>query len=112
MELARLGILAARLPDLSKLGIWGAVMIAASVLLGAVLLWLKRKVLSDRPWPQRSAGFTLTSLEQMHRSGQISDEEFKALRLRALDLSAGRGEADNRSSSGPVVNDDEEKAVP
>ena len=38
MELAPLGILAARLPDLSKLGIWGAVMIAASVLLGAVLL--------------------------------------------------------------------------
>ena len=59
--------------------ICGTVIIAATVLFyAAVRIWLRRAHASN------AADFAIDDIEQLHRKGLISDEEFSRLRRKAL----------------------------
>jgi hypothetical protein len=90
--------------------IWGGIVIAAVLLLGFVLMWVRRKYhpAGGAARPRDEAGFTVDDLERLHASGQISREEFKRLRSVALGLGGASGPAGDSSSSVAVFSDDEE----
>lgn len=60
--------------------LWGAILIVAIVLLGFVALHLRRRLMNE---PASDAGedhWSLQSLREMRKAGQISEEEFQTLR--------------------------------
>src|SRR5687768_12053515 len=73
--------LAAQENALSSVFVWSLVLVA--IVIGAFWLvsMLKRrlKVTDDEP---ASLGFTLSDLREMHRAGQLSDEEFERARTK------------------------------
>lgn len=64
--------------------IWVSVVLVLIVVAGLVLVsQLKRRLQhSDSPI---SAGFTLSDLRQMHKSGQMSDEEFERAKAKVVE---------------------------
>jgi len=87
--------------------LWGIVVVLALLLLGALLLWMRRRYHS---LPSRresaEAGFSIGGLESLRRNAQITREEFKRLRRLALGLDRGPEEKDNPTSSPPMKDDD------
>src|SRR6476661_303068 len=68
--------------------LWSAVVIGICVA-GFFLLSMVRKRLKEAPTAEGpAAGFTLSDLRQLHKSGQMSDEEFE--RARAKIVAAGK----------------------
>ncbi len=67
--------------DLTETIIWALVTLALFVVLGFGVLIYRRRYLSPRS--EQSEGFSLEDIRQMHRSGQLSDEEYDRMR-RAL----------------------------
>ena len=88
--------------------LWGGLVLVAAVLVGLVMLWLRRKFREEDAGP--ASAFSMSSLEQMRSRGEITDEEFKALRRRVLGLHE-ESEAEAGASSEPPADDDEREAV-
>lgn len=86
--------------------VWYAVaLVAAVIVMGIIVLWLRRRYLGgeDR---QVQAPLTIEAVEEMHRRGLISTEEFSILRRNALGLATGAKE--NRNSLlRPELKDDD-----
>lgn len=92
--------------DPARVVLWGAIMVAAVVVLGGGVLWLRRR-LFRRPAAGEDAGFSIEHLEELHRCGQIDDAEFRRLRNAALGLGPPGAEKPDRPSSPPCDADDE-----
>jgi hypothetical protein len=60
--------------------VWSLVLVAVVIAGYATVLWVRRKLrpADEPPVP----GFTLEDLRQMHRKGQLTDEEFERARSR------------------------------
>jgi len=88
--------------------VWSSIGIAVVLILGAGLMWFRRKYHSDSAGGAGgpSGTFSMDSIEEMHRSGMISDEEFRRLRNRSLGLDTGGPNGDNSTSSAPLNVDD------
>lgn len=92
-------------PSAYKAIIAGLVLIV--LLLGAwpVLLWLRRRALI-REYGDRPGGFSMEDLEELRRTGRISDEEFSRIRRSLLGLPPASPETDGDSSAPPSGDDD------
>jgi len=87
--------------------IWCASVLAAVFILGAALMVIRHKYRPQEGRGEESAGFGIEQLESMVDDGQISRDEFRALRRAALGLDCGAGSDDNAPSSGGSDDDDE-----
>jgi len=92
-----------------KLLIWTGVMIVAIILLGSAVLWLRRRVFARCARGEGDSGFSIDQLEELHRSGQLSEAEFRRLRRASLGLERPTARKSNSSSSPPGPDDDGEK---
>lgn len=83
------GILAAR-PDVGPVLLWVGVLVVAVVLLGVVLMALRRRILGgDEP----GQGEAIESLRRMHERGAISAREYRAIRSSMIEHLGGAGSA-------------------
>ena len=73
--------------------------VAGVVVMGFVLLLLRRKYHPKYAADEDDTGFSMDRLERLRREGEISDEEFRRLRRVALGLDIPAAQADNASSS-------------
>lgn len=94
--------------DATDLFVWGALLMGAILVLGVLVIWLRRR-LFGRPAPGEDAGFSVEHLEELRRAEQIDDAEFKRLRSVALGLETPRDEKPNHHSSSPADRDDEKQ---
>ena len=82
--------------SLVELLLWGVIL---TVLVGA-LAWLvlsaRRRIKAP---PEDEDPFSIMQLERLRESGQLTDEEFRQLRLTALGLSTDRTPARDRSDA-------------
>jgi len=88
-------------------GIYWILVVVMSM--GGLVLWAKRRrFLAGKrgPSPRDSAGFTIEGLERMLAEGQISPQEFAALRAEVLRRSAEGASGGGWLSSAPPVRDD------
>jgi hypothetical protein len=76
-----IGMLAAEIADsVTEILLWGASLLAAVIVLfGGVWYYRSRWLNPDESEPRRQP-WTLDDLRQMKQQGQISDEEYQALR--------------------------------
>lgn len=75
------------------MALYGGIVIAAILALGVLLVAMRRRLHGQ---PGRGGGdLSVEQVEQLRRSGTISDEEFAMLRRRALGLGAARAGGDN-----------------
>ena len=67
----------------------GCLVLIVVVVLGLVVVsWMKRRMqAADEPVP---AGFTLSDLRQLHKAGQITDEEFERAKARTIERHKAR----------------------
>jgi len=93
-------------PGVGAAIIWCLVVMAATVLLGAAVLIVRRRFHPAAQEQDRQAGFSIDHLERMRDGGQISDEEFSSLRRATLGLDADGATGDNARSSGCGEDDD------
>jgi hypothetical protein len=95
------GPLAAARGDLSYV-VWLLVacgaLVALSLAAFLLISWLRRRALRDEP--AAGPAFTMESLEELRRSGQLSDDEYRALRRQVLGLPPA-GAAEGSISSSP-----------
>jgi hypothetical protein len=91
-----------------RLLVYGGVAIGAIVVLGAVLLLIRRRLHAPGLREAESGpAFTIEQLEAFRRMGTISEEEFSRLRRMALNLGSPAAEQKNTGSR-PAEADDEE----
>ncbi|NLW87281.1 MAG: hypothetical protein GXY38_10455 [Planctomycetes bacterium] len=76
--------------------VYGGLLIAVVIFLGAGLLWIRRMFLSSNK-PQASNGIDIESIEKLKRDGIITEDEFS--RLRRLTLGLDKSPAGNDNSS-------------
>ena len=74
----------------------GLVLLILAALLGVVLLLYRRRYFSVRS--DRTPGFTLGDIREMHRNGQLSDEEYERMRQAVI---APSGKGQDESGVGP-----------
>ena len=90
------------------------ILVASLVLVGLIVVGLlvvshvKKKLASDDEEKGQPGGFTLSDLRSLHRSGQMSDEEFERAKGRIIDASKRaaerekpKGEADSTGRPTP-----------
>ncbi len=75
------------------LALYGAIVISAILVLGALVAAMRRRL--QDPRRQSGGDFSVEQVERLRDSGSISDEEFAMLRRRALGLGAARAQDDN-----------------
>ncbi|MHC4984909.1 MAG: hypothetical protein ACYTFO_02010 [Planctomycetota bacterium] len=91
--------------DIAELLLWGFVLIVLLVALAAVVMWARRKM---KAGPVGDDAFSIKQLERLREAGQLTDEEFRQLRLTALGLSTDRTPArDQNAPSGDGQRDDQ-----
>ncbi len=83
------------------------VFLAVVVIAGAGVLLLRRRMLLKQCGAGQGA-FSVEKLQELRRSGRISEEEFSHLRRSLLGLAGGSVEKDSSSSRGTTGHDDEE----
>ncbi len=81
-------------PPAGRILLWLAAIAALAAALGFAALVIRRRSLAPGP---PAIGFTLADLRDMHREGQLSDEEFEAAKAKILGetragLAEGSGE--------------------
>ena len=83
-------------------------LLAAVMAMGGLVLWARRRFLAGNRGPSTPdiAGFTIEGLERMLAEGQISPQEFAALRAEVLRRPAEGGTGGGWLSSAPPVRDD------
>ena len=69
--------------DLGKLVVPLGILVVVLVLAMVIVTWVKKRLKdSDEPV---SSGFTLSDLRQLHKSGQMSDEEFERAKAKVVE---------------------------
>jgi uncharacterized membrane protein len=109
----RSGLLAGYPPAVKEALLYGFVLVVLVVLLGAVVLWARKRSLTGGG-RQADNAFSIEDLEQMRRDGKITDEQFRHLRRVTLGLHQAGGEEQEKSSenqancslSAPPLQDD------
>ena len=65
-------------------GIWPLIIIVAALaIVLALLLWgleCLRKFLKDSPTFQSDTGWTIEQINELHKSGQLTDKQYRSLR--------------------------------
>jgi hypothetical protein len=72
--------------------VWSLLLIGL-IVAGWLTVWQVRRRL-QRDETVGNAGFTLSDLRQLHKSGQMSDEEFEKAKARVLDAARKAAERD------------------
>jgi hypothetical protein len=66
------------------------------------VLWLRKRIWSPDETETAGAGFTLGDLRQLHRTGQISEEEFTRAKAKIVEAAKRAAERDAaRAKPGP-----------
>lgn len=96
-----------------KVFLWGGAAIASLLLLGAGLMWLRRRTCSfgPREGADAGSGFSIGDLESLQASGLLSEEEFRRLRRAALGLDTSEAVCDNSCSSTSMELDDSNRGA-
>lgn len=89
-------LLAAR--DTGAILQYGGLLIVALIVLGLIVLWLRRKYLADES-SQVDGVWTLQQLRELRAKGEISEHEFQRLRAEMIGRHALRS-ADPQESTG------------
>ena len=97
--LATLPILAAPERDFTQIVIWSLALLGA-LAVGLVVVSKVRRRLQEPDQPG-SIGFTLSDLRQLHKSGQMSDEEFE--RAKAKVVEAAKKAAERAAQPPPAA---------
>ena len=97
-----MGVAARRMTAPQQVLVYGSSIIFLAVVLGAVWLWLRRRL--REPIEPVREGFSIESLEQLRRQGMISQEEFDRLRRQVMGLAEPSGPSALRPEGS---NDDE-----
>ena len=91
--------------DITEMLLWGFVLMVLLVAMVCVVMWARRKM---KAGPVGEEAFSIKQLERLRESGQLTDEEFRQLRLIALGLSTDRTPAqDQHAPSGDGQQDDQ-----
>jgi hypothetical protein len=100
------------LPSVMQVLVSGSIFLVVILITGLVLLKVRK-------WSQESqkqdvsslgTGFSIDDLDALRQAGQLSDEEFRMLRRRALHLDAGPAKADNPLTDKGKPDDGKEEA--
>ncbi len=88
----------------------GCLLIGAALVLGLAVLLLRRWMLRrlDDASGGADRGFPMDALDELRRGGQLSDEEFAAIRRRALGLSKTPAQESDSSVRLPEPSADED----
>ena len=76
-----------------------SLLLVALILVGWVTVWQVRRRLT-RPDETSGAGFTLSDLRQLHKAGQMTDEEFERAKTRVVDAARRSAERDRAAAAG------------
>jgi hypothetical protein len=82
--------------DAVQVFLYGGILMFGVLALAVAVLLLRRALLTRRR--RRATGFSIESLSDLRREGQISDEEYARLRRRLLGVDAGAKYVDNPSA--------------
>jgi len=77
---------------------WGVILLAAILAMG-VVLWLVRRWLFSAPAQSGDTWLSLQHLREMKAQGRITEQEFEALKSRALAESRGSAAEKDRGAS-------------
>jgi hypothetical protein len=85
-------------------------LIAAVIVLFVVTVWVRRHFLKgDDPAASSPAGFTLGDLRQLHKNGQMTDEEFERAKAQVV---AAMTKAAERAAAALAANNTSQGAIP
>jgi uncharacterized membrane protein len=107
--IGQFGFLASPQTDILWLG---GVLIAVLITAGGIVLHIRKH------WDPRHSGhhtggnLTLEQIEEMHRAGRISDEEFSVMRRRLLKIPPAKEESKSNLSRSDSIMDDSEEGSP
>ena len=85
-------ILAAPERDYSQIFIWSLALIGVLAVGLVVVSKVKRRL--QEPDQPSSMGFTLSDLRQLHKSGQMTDEEFEKAKVKIIEAAKKAAERD------------------
>ena len=96
--------------EMKHLMVWGLVGMLATLVVGVILFTVLRRyfLLSESSQNDQNKGFTMSELEGLRAAGQLSDEEFRSLRIGLLGVGDSPPKTQERSSSGISGDDDGE----
>jgi hypothetical protein len=69
--------------DYRKLAVPLGILIGVLLVAMVIVTWVKKRL--KEPDEPASAGFTLSDLRQLHKSGQMSDEEFERAKAKVVE---------------------------
>jgi uncharacterized membrane protein len=81
--------------------IWSCVLVGLLVLAFVAVGQVKKRLRDDMDQnPAASTGFTLSDLRQLHRDGQMSDEEFEKAKIKIVDAARKAARREEQKSPG------------
>jgi hypothetical protein len=83
--------------DYRSIILWSLLLIGLIVVGWVTVLQVKRRL--QRPDVTAGAGFTLSDLRQLHKSGQMSDEEFERAKDKVVDAARRAAARESGASS-------------
>ena len=90
-----------RMPDVGRLVVPIGILLGVIVVAMVIVTWVKKRMReSDQPL---SAGFTLSDLRQLHKSGQMSDEEFERAKAKVVEAARRAAERQAAREAGPAT---------
>jgi hypothetical protein len=78
--------------DYTRIFVWSLALLGVLAVGLLVVSKVKRRL--QEPDPPASAGFTLSDLRQLHKSGQMSDEEFERAKAKVVEAAKKAAERD------------------
>ncbi len=104
MTLAQSAVIASKSSPYGEVMLWGSLLIIAIVILGAGVFMLRRRLTDDPATGPDEDEWSLQTLREMRKSGQISESEFQMLRARFISqFSAGSAESPADAEPGDVT---------
>jgi hypothetical protein len=76
-----------------------SLLLVALIVIGWVTVWQVRRRLTS-PDETSGVGFTLSDLRQLHKSGQMSDEEFERAKAKVVDAARRVAEREKAAAAG------------
>ena len=76
-----------------------SLLLVVLVVIGWVTVWQVRRRMTS-PDESSGAGFTLSDLRQLHKSGQMSDEEFERAKAKVVDAARRVAEREKAAAAG------------
>ena len=74
-----------------------SLLLVVLIVIGWVTVWQVRRRMTS-PDESSGAGFTLSDLRQLHKSGQMSDEEFERAKAKVVDAARRAAERDKAAA--------------